>query len=142
MNTLRSRIFLGLIFYATFKIFEFAIKFRPDGESSDLLYFASAATVDWFMFRVTSLFVSGDLRRDIELLCVFSMASHVVGIIFYIQYLPASHHSHLIQGINFVLAIRLIFMGGGNVLNLLDCRGLVRRAVFRRAGNMAQKAEK
>lgn len=142
MNTLRSRFFLGLIFYATFKIFELAIQFRPYGESSDLLYFASAATVDWLMFRVTSLFVSGDLRLDIELLCVLSMASHVAGTIFYIKYFPASYHSHLIQGINFVLAIRLIFMGGGNVLNLLDCRGLVRRAVFRCSGNMAQKAEK
>lgn len=123
-------------------MFEVAIKYRPNGESFDLLYFVSAATVDWFMFRIASIFVDGKLLRDVEFLCILSMAAQVFGAIFYMKYLSPSYYGYMIQGINFALAIRLIFMGGGNVLNLLDCRGLVRRAVLRCAGNMAQEAKK
>lgn len=142
MKPLRSLIFLGALFWLTFKVFEVAIAMRPYGEGWDMAYFAGAATVDWMMYRLTPRFVEGKLCRDIEALCIASILVHAIGFALYMAWSPPYFHNWLIKGINYVLAIRLIFTGGSNVFNNIDWRGVVRGALLRCQNNLAKEAQR
>lgn len=141
MSSLRSRICLGLIFYGSFKAFAHLIPLRPAGEQWDAAYFAGAATVDWLIFRITPLFARGQLCRDIESLLIASIATHAFGFALYMAYAPPSIHNWIIQGINYVLAIRLITTGGSDVFNGIDVRGILRGLAAGRAGHQAKEAQ-
>ena len=142
MKALRSLVFLGVLFWLTFKVFEAVIAMRPPGEKWDIAYFVGAAVVDWMMYRLTPHFVEGKLCRDIEALCIASMLVHAVGFALYMAYSPPYFHNWTIRGLNYVLAFKLIFTGGSNVLTHFDWRGVVRGAFLRRQDNLAKEAQR
>lgn len=142
MNRLRSRFALLLLFWGSAKGFDVLITTRPPGEYWDMAYFGSAATVDWAMYRLTPLFVAGDLRRDVEALCIASIVTNALGFALYMADSPPSIYNWIIKGINYVLAIRLTIMGGGDVFNYFDWRGLVRGAFTGRLDHQAKEAKR
>lgn len=107
-----------------------------------MAYFAGAATVDWMMYRLTPQLVEGKLCRDIEALCIASMLTHAIGFALYMAWYPPYFHNWIIKGINYVLAFKLIYTGGGNAFNDIDWRGLVRSAFLRRSNHMAKEAKR
>ena len=136
MNTALRRIALAAVFYLTAKIFDILLKPNlPDGYYGLVLYFGAAASVDWFMFYNCPRFVAGSLCRDMEALCIASIVVNALGFSLCMAPSPPlpypDAYSWAIQGINYVLAIRLLFVGDGNVLhhfNLLHWRAVVRGA--------------
>jgi hypothetical protein len=146
MNSTPRRICLGLAFLATAKLFDFIVKPHvPDNEFGALVYFGMAATVDCIMFHVCRIFVDGTLCRDVEALCIASMVSNAIGLTLYLAPSPPlpfpDTYVWAIQGINYVLAIRLLFVGDGNVIHYLNdfnWRAVV-RSPFHRYQNHATK---
>lgn len=126
MNRLRSRLALAVLFYATAKAFDAVIPLRPHGEFWDMAYFGGAATVDWFMYHTCHRFIIGKLCRDVEALCIASIVTNALGFALYMAEFPPSIYNWMILGINYVLAIRLTLMGGGDVLNSTYWRDMVR----------------
>lgn len=141
MNPLRARIALLLLFWGSAKVFDALITARPPGEYWDMVYFGSAATIDWMMYRASGRFLAGDLLRDVEALCIASIVTNALGFALYMADSPPSIYNWIIKGINYVLAIRLTIMGGGDVLNGFDWRGLVRGAAFRRLDHQVKEAK-
>lgn len=139
MNTPLRRLKLALLFYITAKLFDHFIKpYIPGGDIGAVLYFGVAASVDWFMFYRCQRFVSGALCRDMEALCIASIAVNAFGFILYMAPSPPlpypGSYVWLIQGINYVLAVRLLLLGDGNVLHhpdLLNWRSVVRSVTHR-----------
>lgn len=126
MNRLRSRIALLLLFMMTAKTFDLVIPYRPSGEYWDMAYFGSAMTVDWLMFHMCRRFISGKLCRDVEALCIASIVTNALGFALYMAEYPPSIYNWMILGLNYVLAIRLTLMGGGDVPNTTHFWDLVR----------------
>lgn len=91
-----------------------------------MAYFGGAATVDWIMYHLSSRFVGGKLCRDVEALCIASIVTNALGFALYMAEFPPSVYNWMILGINYVLAIRLTLMGGGDVLNSTYWRDMVR----------------
>lgn len=141
MKALLLRACLGALFYATFKAFAYAAPLRPSGEDWDMVYFAGAATVDWIMYRITPLLTEGTLCRDIEALCIASIVAHAIGFALYMAWSPPYFHNWIIKGINYVLAIRLIYTGGGDVFNHNYWRDMVRGDIPRRARHVDKEAQ-
>jgi hypothetical protein len=120
MNNWRCRLALGLVFYATAKAFDWATDGLPYAPVFWLLYYGGAATVDLCLFRVVRYFVAAHLQRDIEALCIASVAANALGwALIQMADAPPEFYNALIAGLNYVLAIRLI-LGEGNVLDLLN----------------------
>lgn len=142
MNKLRFRLGLGFMFLATGFIFDKAISARPYGEYWDMAYFGSAATVDWMMLRLCGVFIKGKLQRDVEALCIASIVTNALGFALYMADSPPDLYNWVIRVINYVLAIRLIFMGGGDALNYSHWHRLVRGVAARCAGNLAKEAQR
>jgi len=124
---------LGFIFWVSAKVFDYVLPFRPSGEEWDIAYFCGAATVDWILYRITPLFVEGKLSRDVEALLIASITTHALGFALYMAFSPPSIHNWIIQGINYVLAIRLFYSGGCDAFTGTDCLGAFRRTAFRRS---------
>lgn len=146
MNSPRHRIGLAIVVLVMCQTFDFAIKpLLPDNEFGAVLYFGLAATCDWIQFYICRLYVTGTLRRDIEALCIASIVANALGFALYMAPSPPNIYPDLyvwsIKGINYVLAFRLLFMGGGNVLDHRYWRALVRRASARRAYVLSQRKE-
>ena len=141
MKKLRSRLGLLAISLFTGYLFDVAIKHRPVGEYWDMAYFGSAATVDWFMYYVCQRFVSGKLCRDVEALCIASIVTNALGFALYMASQPPTIYNWMIAGINYVFAIRLLFMGRGDVFNYSDWRDMVRSVVGRRSYLAKEKTE-
>lgn len=141
MNRLRSRLALAVLFYATAKAFDALIPHRPIGEFWDMAYFGGAATVDWFMFYACRRFVSGALLRDMEALCIASIVANALGFALYMAEDPPTVYNWIIAGINYVLAVRLTLMGGGDVFNSTYWRDLVRSFVRGRSYSAKEKTE-
>jgi len=138
MNTPLRRISLAVIFYLMAKTFDHLVKPNlPEGETFAVLYFGVAASVDWCMFYLCQRVVAGNLCRDMEALCIASIAVNALGFALYMAPSPPLPYPGFyvwsIQGINYVLAARLLFMGDGNVLHHFDrfnWRAVVRRAFY------------
>lgn len=149
MNTLLRRVSLGLTFYLTAKMFDFLVKPNlPDGYYGVLLYFGAAASVDWFMFYSCQKIVFGTLRRDMEALCIASILANALGFALYMAPSPPIPYPDAyvwtIYGINHVLAIRLLFLGDGNVFHHLDnfnWRAVVRGSADRYLRHYAKEKE-
>lgn len=141
MRQVRAIVCLGLLFLGTFQAFAILIPYRPAGEDGDVLYFCGAATVDWMMFRITSRFVEGKLCRDVEALCIASIVAHAIGFALYMAWTPPYFHNWCIKGINYVLAIRLIYSGGSDVHNNIGWRDLVHGVAFGRLGHQTKEAQ-
>lgn len=141
MNRLRARIALLALFFATAKAFDFAIVHRPYGEFWDMTYFAGAASVDWFMFKACHRFTSGKLCRDVEALCIASIVTNALGFALYMASIPPSIYNWTIAGINYVLVVRLIFLGGSDAFNNYHWRDLVRGAAGGRSYRAKEKTE-
>ncbi len=117
MNGWRRRLALGLAFYATARAFDCATDGLPYAPVFWLLYYGGAATVDLLMYRTVRLFVSGSLQRDIEALCIASIATNALGwALIQLADAPPDFYNTLIAGLNYALVIRL-FLGDGNVLD-------------------------
>lgn len=140
MNWWRRCLALGLVFMATGWAFDKATVGIENTPAAMLLYHGSAATVDLVMFRVTGFFVTAHLQRDIEALCIASIAVNALGWALYLAWTPPTIYNLLIEGLNYVLAIRL-FMGDGDVMDLSNWRGLVRSIVHRRQDHTAKEAQ-
>jgi hypothetical protein len=141
MNKLRSRIVLLLLFYATAKAYDAIIPLRPSGEFWDMTYFGFAASVDWFMYRICHRFISGKLLRDIEALCIASIVINALGFALYMAEYPPSIYNWMITGVNYVLAIRLTLMGGGDVFHNTHWRDMVRSVAGGRSYSAKEKEE-
>lgn len=141
MKKLRSIIAFAVVSYGSGYEFNKLIALRPAGELSDMAYFASAATVDLFVYRICRQFLTGNLCRDVEALCIASIITNTFGFSLYLASSPPTIYNALIAGINYVLAIRLIISGGSDVLNNYHWRGLVRGDLARRLGNVERKAQ-
>lgn len=136
------RLALGAAFIITGNAFDHATDGLPYAPVFCLLYYGGAATVDLFMFRITRLFVSGALQKDVEALCIASIVTNALGFALYVADSPPSIYNWIIKGINYVLAIRLTIMGGGDVFNDFDWRGLVRGAFNGRVDHQAKEAKR
>lgn len=141
MNRLRSRIALGLVFLVTAKAYDALSPCRPIGEFWDMAYFGGAATVDWFMYRISRRFVGGALCRDVEALCIASIVTNALGFALYMAEYPPSIYNWIIAGINYVLAIRLTLMGGGDVFHPTYWRDMVRGFASGRPYRAKEKTE-
>lgn len=126
MNLLRYRIALASLFWSTAKVFDVSISHRPSGEYWDMVYFGGAANVDWIMYYVCQRFVSGKLQRDMEALCIASIATNALGFALYEAEYPPDLYNWMIRVINYVLALRLLILGGGDVLSYHYWHDLVR----------------
>lgn len=147
MNTPLRRIGLAVCLYALAKFLDLQIKpLIPSGDLGAVLYFGVAATFDWINFYMCRQFVGTKLRRDIEALCIASILANALGFTLYMAPSPPNIYPDLyvwlIKGINYVLAFRLLFMGGGNVLDHRYWRDLVRGALGRCAHLYSQKAKR
>lgn len=141
MNRFRSRLALLFVFLGSAKVFALLISYRAEGEYWDMAYFGSAATVDWFMYHLCHRFISGKLCRDVEALCIAFIVTNALGFGLYMADNPPSLYNWMISGINYVLAIRLTLMGGGDVFNNNHWRDLVRGITRGRAYSAKEKAE-
>lgn len=147
MNTPSRRVCLALWFYLTAKAYDLIVKpMLPDNLAGVVLYFGAAATVDWFMFYRCQRYVTGNLRRDMEALCIASIVTNALGFLMYMApsppFLYPDAYVRAIQGINYVLAIRLLLLGDGNVLHRLDLnhwRAVVRCALNRHSDHHAKE---
>ncbi len=141
MNRLRSRLALAVLFYGTAKAFDAIAPHRPIGEFWDMTYFGGAASIDWFMYHACRRFVGGKLLRDVEALCIASIVTNALGFALYMAEYPPSIYNWMILGINYVLAIRLTLMGGGDVFNPTYWRDMVRGVARGRSYRAKEKAE-
>lgn len=116
MNTWRRRLALWLAFLITGTAFDMATDGMPSAPLFWLLYYGGAATVDLFMFRITRFFVSKNLERDVEAICIASAAVNALGWALKMAEIPPDFYNSLIAGLNYVLALRLL-LGDGNVFN-------------------------
>jgi hypothetical protein len=147
VNTPSRRIGLALWFYCTAKGFDYMIApCLPSGKAGVVIYFGAAATVDWSMFYRCQRFVTGKLRRDMEALCIASIAVNCIGFLLYMAPSPPlpypGFYVWAIQGINYVLAIRLLLVGDGNALHHFfnsNWLTVVRRAVNRYLDHTAKE---
>jgi len=137
MNPWRNCFALAVVFYLTAKTFDLIIPYRPKGEFWDMFYYGSAATIDWMMFKLTPLFVSGKLYRDVQALCIAYIVANAFGFYQYMAYAPPSTYNWTIKGLDYALAIRLIFTGGSNALNDFDWSGMVRSFIARCSSHQA-----
>lgn len=117
--------------YASAKAFDFGVKPHvPDNEFGAVVYFGVAATVDWLLFYLCRRIVVGTLCRDVEALCIASIIANALGFVLYMAPSPPLSYPDAyvwaIAGINYGTAFRLLFMGGGNVLDHRYWRSLVR----------------
>lgn len=136
MNNWRRRLALGLSFILTGKVFAGATDGLPYAPLFWLLYYGGAATVDLIMYKLVHLFVSSHLQRDIEALCIASVAVNALGWAIVLADSPPDLYNAFIAGLNYALALRL-FLGDGNVLDTAYYRDritLVLRNFFERAG--------
>lgn len=117
MNNWRRRLALGLAFALTGKAFAWVADGLPYAPLFWLLYYGGAATVDLIMYRMVHLFVAGKLQRDIEALCIASVAVNALGWAIVLADSPPDIYNDLIAGLNYALALRL-FLGDGNVLDI------------------------
>lgn len=116
MKNWRRRLALWLAFLATGYAFDIAVDGLPRGPLFALLYYGGAATVDLFMFRVTRYFVSAELERDVEAICIASVAVNALGWALKLAKIPPDFYNYLIAGLNYVLVLRLL-LGDGNVFD-------------------------
>lgn len=119
MNNWRRRLALWLAFVITGEAFDMAVDGLPKGALFVLLYYGGAATVDLFMFRITRFFVSNELERDVEAICIASAAVNALGWALKLATIPPDFYNLVIAGLNYVLALRLL-LGDGNVFNGLN----------------------
>ena len=127
---------LGLAFVMTGKAFDLATDGLPYAPLFWLLYYGGAATVDLIMYRLVHLFVSSRLQRDIEALCIASVAVNALGWAIVLADSPPDLYNAFIAGLNYALAFRL-FLGDRNALDTAYYRDritLVLRNLFERAG--------
>lgn len=141
MNRWRRRLALGLAFVATGIAFDKATDGIGNNPAAMLLYHGSGATVDLVMFRITGFFVSSHLQRDVEAICIASIAANALGLALYMAWTPPTIYDLLIEGLNYVLAIRLL-MGDGDVLDLSYWRDLVRSTFPRRQNHATKEAQR
>lgn len=146
MNNPLRRIALALALAAMLKLFRMTVTPNvPDSHLGAVIFFGVAATFDWVQFYLCRHFVTGSLCRDIEALCIASIIANAFGFALYMAPSPPIPYPDpyiwATTGINYVLAFRLLFMGGGNVLDHRYWRDLVRGALSRRAHLYSQKAE-
>lgn len=135
MNNWRRRLALGLAFVMTGKAFDLATDGLPYAPLFWLLYYGGAATVDLIMYRLVHLFVSSRLQRDIEALCIASVAVNALGWAIVLADSPPDIYNAVIAGLNYALAFRL-FLGDRNALDTAYYRDritLVLRNLFERA---------
>lgn len=116
MNNWRRRLALGLAFILTGRAFDWATDGLPYAPLFWLLYYGGAATVDLVMYKLVHLFVSSHLQRDIEALCIASVAVNALGWAIVLADSPPDLYNAFIAGLNYALAFRL-FLGDGNVLD-------------------------
>lgn len=146
MNSPLRRIGFGFAVLAMCQTFDFAVKPHvPDNEFGAVLYFGVAATFDWIQFYLCRVYVLDTLRRDMEALCIASIFANALGFALYMAPSPPLSYPDAyvwaIQGINYVMAFRLLFMGGGNVLDHCYWRALVRGSSARRTYVLSQRKE-
>lgn len=144
MNSPLRRIALALVLAAMLKIFRMTVTPNvPDSYLGAVLFFGVAATFDWMQFYLCRHFVAGSLCRDIEALCIASIIVNALGFALYMAPSPPLPYPDAyvlaIEGINYVLAFRLLFMGGGNVIDHRYWRALVRGASARRTYVLSQR---
>ena len=111
---------LWCAFLATGYAFDLAVSGMPSAPLFWLLYYGGAATVDLFMLRCVRFFVSSDLQRDIEAICIASIAVNALGwALKALAKIPPDLYNLVIAGLNYALALRLL-LGDGNVLDRID----------------------
>lgn len=143
MNNRRRRLALWLVFLATGFAFDQVTNDLPSGKFYALLYYGGAASVDLFMLRIIRYFVAAHLQRDVEAICFASIVTNALGWALYLAKTQPDIYNFLIQGLNYVLAVRLL-IGEGDVSNPThgtDRGGVVRRAFDRCAHHMAKEAK-
>ena len=121
MNNWRRRLALGLVFAMTGKAFDWATDGLPYAPLFWLLYYGGAATVDLLTYKVVHLFVSGRLQRDIEALCIASVAVNALGWALVLADTPPDLYNVFIAGLNYVLAVKLL-LGDRNAVDILGNR--------------------
>lgn len=146
MNTPLRRIGLALTMLSMVQTFRFLVTPNvPDNEFGAIIFFGVAATFDWIQFHLCRWFVNGTLRRDMEALCIASVITNALGFALYMAPSPPFPYPDpyvwAIKGINYVLAFRLFFMGGGNVIDHRYWRDLV-RSTFTRHSHLYSQREK
>lgn len=135
MSTWRHKVFgriaiAGLV-YVSGAAFDKATEDLPNTREAMLLYHGGAAVVDATLFKLTRYFARGFLRRDVEAIFIASSATNALGWALYMARTPPFLYDHMIAGLNYALAIRLL-MGDGNVFSRIDLfnwRGFIRRAI-------------
>lgn len=113
----------------------------PDGM---LLYHGAAAFVDALLFKSTRLVAVGYLRRDVEIIFISSAVANALGWALYMAWTPPYFYDHMVMGLNYALAIRLL-MGDGNVfsrVNLFNRVGTIRRYFSGYRDNVAKEARR
>lgn len=113
MNGWRARIFLLVIFIVTTWIHAkvmISLALLPTDEAG-LLFFGTAAAVDWLLLYSAPRLISGRLCDDIQASCIASIIVNFAGFCAYMAYAPPSLYYMVIKGVAYGQYLRLLYVG-------------------------------
>ena len=109
---------LALVFALAMWIHSVVMDGVPNTDEGMLQFHLSAAAVDLLLLYSTPRFVSGDLCRDMQTLCLVSMIANFVGWIAYVAYAPPIFYNTFMWGLSYVQWIRLLLVDRHGTDNL------------------------
>ena len=112
MNTWRSRLATGLVFWLAMALHVDLTANVQNTDGGMLLFHGSAAIFDLLLLYLVPAFLSGQLASDMEALCIASIAANFVGWIAYTAYAPPIYYDTFMWGLAYVQWARLFIMGG------------------------------
>lgn len=111
MNTWRSRVATGLIFWIAMAAHANLTADVQNTDSGMLLFHGSASIFDLLLIYLVPAFLSGKIACDMEALCIASIVANFVGWIAYTAYAPPIYYDTFMWGLAYVQWARLFIMG-------------------------------
>ena len=111
MNTWRSRLLLGLLFYSVGWAHDEIAYPWPNTREWMLAYHGSAAVCDFALMVCSAKLLTGRLSFDMQVLCWASIVVNFLGWIAYLAHSPPALYDALMLGVIYAQYIRLLFTG-------------------------------
>jgi hypothetical protein len=113
MKGWRGRLAMLSAFWLTAKLHAFIMisMALPPTDEAGLLFFGSAAAVDWLLLYCAPRALEGRLCDDIQASCIASILVNFAGFCAYMAHTPPLLYYLVIDGVTYVQYLRLFFVG-------------------------------
>lgn len=128
MNTWRDRLLVGLLLLLFWKAHAAVNDPLPNTREWALVFFGTAATLEYVIFRAIPKVLDGSLCNDMQNLAYICIIVDALGFIGYMTKTPSIYYNTLMWGLSYVQWVRLLFVDSDHARSIWN--NLVRRPNF------------